>query len=152
MTWRIPFAPSRFEIRIPCSSSPATRNYDSNPSPPSPTHQPRSSPPPDSSVCVIYRLYQSNGWPAPSSPRRIVNPESNLSKTILVAGRGSEHVTLERRPATVDNLTEGKIGGSSNPALLVFFNRPSASRASLHHTSPAPFSTTYQELAAFCLS
>ncbi|XP_076657099.1 uncharacterized protein LOC143361509 [Halictus rubicundus] len=27
-------------------------------------------------------------------------------KRILVAGRGSEHVTLERRPATVDNLTE----------------------------------------------
>ncbi|KAH0953108.1 hypothetical protein HN011_004221 [Eciton burchellii] len=113
MTWRIPFAPSRFEIRIPCSSSPATRNYDSNPSLPSPTHQPRSSLPPDSSVCVIYRLYQSNGWPAPSSPRRIVNPESNLSKTILVAGRGSEHVTLERRPATVDNLTEDRDIGST---------------------------------------
>ncbi|KAF7417677.1 hypothetical protein HZH68_000330 [Vespula germanica] len=34
------------------------------------------------------------------------NQKSNIGKTILVAGRGSEHVTLERRPATVDNLTE----------------------------------------------
>jgi len=65
MTWRVPFAPSRFEIQTPCSSSPATRNYDSTPSPSSSTHQPRSSLPPDSSVCVMYRLYQSNGWPAP---------------------------------------------------------------------------------------
>lgn len=64
-----------------------------------------------------YRLRQPDGDPLFSS--RVVNPKSNLSKTILVAGRGSEHVTLERRPATVDNLAEGKTGGST-PALLVF--------------------------------
>nr|XP_012218328.1 PREDICTED: potassium voltage-gated channel subfamily H member 2 isoform X2 [Linepithema humile] len=42
--------------------------------------------------------------------RRTIKPETARapcrSLTCSVSGRGSEHVTLERRPATVDNLTE----------------------------------------------
>lgn len=45
-------------------------------------------------------------------------PCRSLTCSVL-AGRGSEQVTLERRPATVDNLAEGKTGGS-NPAHLIF--------------------------------
>lgn len=58
-----------------------------------------------------------------------VNPKVKPQKRILVAGRESEHVTLERRPATVDNLTEGKTGRGRPVRLPLFgfsFNRPSA--------------------------
>ena len=48
--------------------------------------------------------------------------KSNHSERILVAGRGSEHVTLERRPATVDNLTEGKTGWCSTVCYPFWFS------------------------------
>lgn len=59
--------------------------------------------------------------------------KSNNSERILVAGRGSEHVTLERRPATVDNLTEGKTGWCSPSATpFRFFFLTDRAPASLH--------------------
>ena len=88
-----------------------------------------------------YHLRHSDGDPLFS--------QSNvkLQQTILVAGRGSEHITLERRPATVDNLAEGKTGGSRSCSFgfpltdrestgelaLLYYNLPSACSFSCYH-------------------
>lgn len=83
------------------------------------------------------------------SPLLLTSCQSNVKpqQTILVAGRGSEHITLERRPATVDNLTEGKTGGSepcsfgfpltdresTGEFAPLYYNLPSACSFSCYH-------------------